>query len=94
VIYPFYHAGGLVPEWHQEGLFARATLRFQYEVVGLPDLSTDNYLEERNPLAPALSALMKPSRLGRVAQKYHAIRRIIESQQLDEVGLKDDGWTG
>src|SRR5262249_29731349 len=74
-------AGGLTTETYREGLFGRETLLHAYDVVGLPDLSADDYLDRDNPLAPALSALMRPSRLGRVAQKSHALRRIVESQQ-------------
>ena len=49
---------------------------FTFYPVGLPDLSADDYLETGNPLAPALSALMKTSRLGRVAQKYRSLREM------------------
>ena len=56
---------------------------FTYYPVSLPDLSADDYVDAGNPLAPALSSLMKRSRLGRVAQKYRTLREIAQAR-IDE----------
>jgi hypothetical protein len=56
---------------------------FTYNAVGLPDLSADDYQQTGNPLGPALGALMKTSRLGKVAQKYQALRAMAASR-VDE----------
>jgi hypothetical protein len=76
-------AGGLVRETYVESLFDEEVLRFQYHAVGLPDLSADDYRESANPLAPALSALMRPGSLGKLALKVESLRRVLVSN-VDE----------
>ena len=80
VIYLSPGAGGLVTEQHAETLFGEEINVFRYKAVGLPDLNADDYQELDNPLGPALSALMKTSRLGKVAQKYQCLRAMATSQ--------------
>lgn len=55
----------------------REILRFQYDVVGLPDLSYAEYVEQPNPLAPAFSTLMRPGETGDALRKA-----IIQRQQV------------
>lgn len=71
--------GGITHETYQESLFGENILNFQYAAIGLPELQADEYLDSDNPLAPALSALMKPSALGRAAQKLVSLQRILVS---------------
>jgi hypothetical protein len=78
VLYLAPGAGGLTREEYTEGLFGEDILRFRYRAIGLPDLSADDYREQANPLA-ALSALMQPSQLGRLVQKYRSIRQALAS---------------
>jgi 4-hydroxy-tetrahydrodipicolinate synthase len=83
VIYLSPGTGGLTTERHEERVFEREVNVFTYNAVGLPDLSADDYQESGNPLGPALGALMKTSRLGKVAQKYQALRAMAASR-VDE----------
>jgi hypothetical protein len=66
------------PFWFEEDI-----LTFRYRAIGLPDLSADAYREQANPLAPALSALMKPGRLGLLAEKYRSMQQTLLSS-VDE----------
>jgi hypothetical protein len=83
VVYLTPGAGGLTEETHTETLFGNTILTFRYQCVGLPDLSADDCRESANPLAVALSALMKQSRLGRTLQKILSVQRTVLSD-LDE----------
>jgi hypothetical protein len=83
VIYLSPGTGGLTTERHEERVFEREINVFTYNAVGLPDLSADDYQQTGNPLGPALGALMKTSRLGKVAQKYQALRAMAASR-VDE----------
>ncbi len=71
--------GGITQETYTESLFGANILMFTYAAIGLPELQADDYLQSDNPLAPALSALMKPASLGRAAQKIASLQRIIHS---------------
>lgn len=75
VVYLAPGAGGLTQETYSEGLFGREIVRFQYGVVGLPDLEADEYLQSDNELAPALAALMKSTRLKKAVRKFESLRR-------------------
>jgi len=83
VVYLVPGAGGLTQETHTEVVFDRTVLRFEYDAVGLPDLEAEEYRDRANPLAPALSALMRPGPAGRLAQKMQALRRVLLSD-VDE----------
>jgi hypothetical protein len=83
VIYLSPGAGGLTQETHTEIVFDRTVLRFTYDAVGLPDMEADEYLDRDNPLAPALSVLMRSGPAGRLAQKLQALRRVLSSE-VDE----------
>jgi hypothetical protein len=72
-------AGGLVQETYMESLFDRDVNRFCYDAIGLPDLSAEDYRGTDNPLAPALSALMRPGAMGRLAHKLQSLRRVLGS---------------
>ncbi len=67
-------AGGLVSEQFVDSVFDEEVNIFKYQAVGLRDLQADDYQDLENPLGPALSALMKPCRRGRVIQKYRSLR--------------------
>lgn len=58
-------------------------MTFQYQVVGLPDLASDDYLEQDNPLGTALSALMRPGRSGRALRRALGLRQEA-LRQVDE----------
>jgi len=83
VVYLSAGTGGLSAATYEETLFGQTILTFRFHGVGLPDLSADDYREADNPLAPALSALMQPSALGRTLQKALSLRRTLTSS-LDE----------
>ena len=69
-------AGGLSVEQHMDQVFGQDVIVFRYSAVGLPDLYAEEYLMSDNPLGIALSSLMKPGTMGRVAQKYAAVRKM------------------
>ena len=83
VVYLAPGAGGVVEERYEETLFGRNVLTFRYQAVGLPDLPSDDYLEQDNPLGAGLSALMRPGRTGPALRKALSLRRTEESG-LDE----------
>ena len=83
VVYLAPGSGGLAAEQHEERVFDEQVDLFTYRAVGVPDLLADDYQETENPLGPALSALMKPSRPGRVVQGYRSLRAMARAQ-LDE----------
>jgi len=83
VIYLTPGTGGLHEEVYLESLFEKKILDFRYEAIGLPDLLAEEYLEHPNPVAPALSALMKAERLSRVLRKVLSLKRVLLSD-LDE----------
>jgi hypothetical protein len=64
VVYLALGAGGLTWERHTEGVFGNELLSFRYAVVGLRDLQAEEYQEKESSLAPALTALMKPGKMG------------------------------
>jgi hypothetical protein len=76
-------AGGLTEERYTEGAFGRVTEDFRYSVVGLPDLSAEEYSERENVLAPALAVLMKSASGSRVVRKLRAYERIARAH-VDE----------
>ena len=83
VVYLAPGAGGLIEERYEETLFGRNVLTFRYQAVGVPDLPSDDYLEQDNPLGAGLSALMRPGRTGLPLRKALSLRRAEESS-LDE----------
>lgn len=75
VVYLVPGAGGITVETYTERFFEddeQEILSFRYHCVGLPDLAADDYQELDNPLAPALSALMKPGALRRACRRRAA----------------------
>lgn len=75
-------SGGLVREEYERKLFGRRHLLFEFEAVGLPDLKGETYQNSTNPLAYALSALMRrPPGIERVAWKYHCLQGILKYEQ-------------
>ena len=79
VLYIVPGTGGITYETYVESLFEKNILTFEYAAVGLPELKAEDYLENDNPLAPALSALMQPPALGRAAQKLASLQQVISS---------------
>ena len=79
VLYIAPGTGSNTRETYVETLFGENILSFQYAVVGLPEMKADDYLENENPLAVALSALMQPARAGRAMQKIVSLRRTATS---------------
>ena len=83
VVYLSPGAGGLTEERYSEELFGRNILAFNYSVVGLPDLSADEYLEKDNILAPALSALMRSERMDNVTRKLRSYEQLARARLND-----------
>lgn len=79
VVYLAAGTGGLHDATYEEALFGRTILTFRFGNVGLPDLDADDYRDLENPLAPAVSALMRPSALGHTLQKALSLRRVLQS---------------
>lgn len=75
--------GGITRENYQERLFGEDILSFRYAAIGLPELQADDYLHSDNPLAAALTALMKVSREGRPRQKQISLQQVAISD-VDE----------
>lgn len=86
VVYLSPGAGGLTAETHEDRVFDHLVNLFTYQAVGLPDLQADDYHGDTNLLGAALSALMRPSRLGKVAQKYASLRAMAHSR-MDEARI-------
>jgi len=63
-------AGGIGKDRYVESLFGEAVFTFDYQRVGVPDLSANDYLQTNNALAFGLAALMKPD--GRNAGEVKA----------------------
>jgi hypothetical protein len=59
VIYLSRGAGGLGTEVHEQTLFGKPVVRFEYGRVGVSDLPAEAYLLSNNPLAYGLAALMR-----------------------------------
>ncbi len=81
VLYLVPGAGGLGQARYEEQLFGETILSFEYRVVCLPDLAADDYYQIENPLGPALSALMRPARVGPALQKALSLHRVLRSTQ-------------
>ena len=75
--------GGVVQESYVETLFEREIQSFKYMAVGLRDLPAEEFLENENVLAPALSALMRGEEGTRVIRKLRAYGRMCRSD-LDD----------
>ena len=75
--------GGITHETYVETLFGENILAFNYAALGLPELQADEYLYRDNPLAAALTALMKASREGRPRQKQISLQQVAVSD-VDE----------
>jgi len=80
VIYLSAGTGGLHEEYYNETVFDEEFLHFRYHAVGLPDLSADDYLERANPLAAALSALMRSDKWSKVRHKLLSLQQIAVSE--------------
>jgi hypothetical protein len=85
VVYLCPGVGELGQETFEEELFGRSVHRFNYAVVGIPDLPAERYLESPIALGPALSALMRSSGLTRVEHKVRALERLARAR-VDEAG--------
>jgi hypothetical protein len=83
VVYLQPGAGGITRERFAAGLWGRETLRFEYDALGLPDLSAEEYLANPSALAPALSALMRAPGMDRVARAFRALERVARTD-VDE----------
>ena len=79
VLYIVPETGGITYETYVESLFGSDILTFTYAAVGLPELKAEDYLENDNLLAPALSALMQPLSFGRATQKLASLQQVISS---------------
>ncbi|MCP4361745.1 MAG: hypothetical protein GY796_27350 [Chloroflexi bacterium] len=73
------NAGGLTWQMYTETLFDRELVQFQYGQVGVRDLFSKVYLEKGDPVAAALTALMKPGDEDPVSLKLTARQTIADS---------------
>ncbi|MCX6359551.1 MAG: DUF4351 domain-containing protein [Armatimonadetes bacterium] len=83
VVYLQPGTGGITHERFTAGLWGRETLRFEYDALGLPDLSAEEYLANPSALAPALSALMRAPGMDRVVRTFRALERVAKTD-VDE----------
>ena len=70
-------------ESYVQSLFGQEILRFTYAVIGIRDLSADDYLKRNEPFASAFSAFMRVSKEGRVTQKVRSMQTIAISEEND-----------
>lgn len=85
VVYLAAGAGGVTQEHYTESLFGQEILRFCYQAVGLPDLNGADYeARDDNPLAPALSVLMRPGPAQRRARRWALLLSKRSVRALDE----------
>lgn len=83
VIYLTPGTGALHIETYEEELFGHRILHFEYDAIGLPDLSAEEYLDSENPLAPALSAVMRSDKLSKAMRKLLSLKRVL-AKEIDE----------
>jgi len=83
VVYLEPRIGGVVQESYVETILGREIQLFNYVAVGLRDLPAEEFLENENVLAPALSALMRGEEGTKVIQKLRAFGRMYRSD-LDD----------
>jgi len=76
VIYLSRGAGGLGTEVHEQTLFGKPVVRFEYGRVGVSDLPAEAYLLSNNPLAYGLAALMQPGERRPAELKVACLLRI------------------
>ncbi len=79
VVYLEKGTGGFSQAEYTDTIFGQAINTFHYTVIGLPDLSAEEYLAKENVLAAALSALMRSDRMDRVMRKFRAWERLMRS---------------
>ncbi|GAB4460351.1 MAG: DUF4351 domain-containing protein [Armatimonadaceae bacterium] len=68
VIYLAPGTGGVVIQEYTESLLGDEVVRFRYRAVGVPDLNEAEYLQQDNPVALALSPLMRSQETERVSR--------------------------
>lgn len=83
VLYLSPGAGGLVEEQHIDGAFGKRTSVFTYSALGLPDLKADTYAQSDNPLAGALSVMMRSDHTNRAVRRLRAFERVAAAK-IDE----------
>ena len=76
-------AGGIGQEVYRETLFGTEILTFRFGCIGLPDLPAAEYVDQPNPLAPALAALMDRRDQNAVEIKLASLKNIAHSH-VDE----------
>ena len=74
---------GLGTDVYEEFFWEQRVLRFEYQYVGLPALSAEEYLTRDNWLGVALTALMKIPTERKAWLKAEALRRLVESTEND-----------
>ncbi len=70
---------GVNKEIHREHVLGEEMVRFHYFSFGLSGSSADEHLERTEPLAWALSSLMREENLRRGRHKMEALRRIVRA---------------
>lgn len=73
----------VVRETYRERLWGEETLRFHYYAFGLSGSSAERYLDRDEPLAWALSSLMRRRTESPAKHKLHCLRRISTTSMQD-----------
>lgn len=72
--------GGILLKEHSESVWELKVCHFQYLALGLEKGDAEAFLERPEPLAWALTVLMKPTKLKRWQVKLQALRRIAHAK--------------
>ncbi|MBM3495442.1 MAG: DUF4351 domain-containing protein [Armatimonadetes bacterium] len=83
VVYLTKGGAGLTRERYTEGLFGDTYASLRYWAIAIPSFSAERFLRSDSILGPALSALMRSGRHGRVRHKLLALSRVAKAQ-VDE----------
>lgn len=71
--------GGIQQQVHQKSVWGVDVATFRFFALGLEKAEAEVFLERQEPLAWALTALMKPTKLKRWQIKLEALRRIAQA---------------
>jgi hypothetical protein len=72
-------AGGFCWQTYTETLCGEELVRFRYGQIGLRDLQSQDFLQQANPIAAALAALMQAGREPLAHLKLHILETIVHS---------------
>ena len=79
VIYLSGGSGGLVEEQYVKRVLGRERLRFTYSVVGLPDLSAEEWADREGAVSAALSTLMASPKGKQARRAIDSLKTVVQS---------------